>query len=99
MVRASLHRVGQRIRRRNIDEMQEHPRALQMLQEANAETRPVGRSLDEPGYVRHDEAAAGTRGHHAKIRMQGGEGIIGHFGPCRRYRSDQGGLAGIGQAE
>src|SRR5271156_7023187 len=35
----ALHRIGVGIRRRDVDEMQEHPRALQMPQEADPEAR------------------------------------------------------------
>ena len=99
MVRASLTGSASGIGRRDIDQMQQHPGALQMLQEADAEPGSFGGALDQPGNVRHDEAAAGTRGHHAQIRIQGREGIVGHFGPRRRDRADQGGFAGVRQPE
>ena len=99
MVRASLTGSASRIRRRDIDEMQQHPGALQMLQEADAETRAFGGALDKPRNVRHDEAAARPHGDHAQIRVQRRERVIRDFGPRRGYGADEGGFAGIRQPE
>ena len=99
MVRASLTGSALRVERRDVDQMQEHARALQVLQEADAETGAVRRTLDETRDVRHDEASAGSRGHHPEIRVQRGERVIGDFRPRRRNRADQCRFAGIRQTE
>ena len=99
MVRASLHRIGVRIGRRDIDQMQQHAGALQMLQEPDAEPRAFRRALDQARNVRHDEAAAGPHAHHAEIGCKRRERIIGDFRPRGRNRTDQGGFAGVRKPE
>jgi hypothetical protein len=79
--------------------MQQHAGALQMLQEANAQARAIGGAFDQPRDIRHHESCARAHRHHAQIRMQRGERIIGHFGSRRRHGANQRGLAGIGQPE
>src|SRR5208282_5620826 len=59
---------------------------------------------DEAGQVGHHEAAAhaGTRavrGDDAQVRLECGEGIVGDFGARRRDAGNQGGFAGVGQAD
>jgi len=61
------HRIGLRIGRRHVDEMQQQSRTLQVPEEAHAEPGPVRGALDEPGNVGHHEAARGTRRDHAQI--------------------------------
>ena len=56
-----LHRIRIRVRRRDIDQVQQHARALQVLEEADAEARALRRAFDEPGNVRHHEAAMRRR--------------------------------------
>ena len=51
------HRISGRIGGRDVHEVQQHARALQMLEEADAETGAVGRAFDEAGNVGHHEAA------------------------------------------
>jgi hypothetical protein len=47
-----------------------------------AEAGAFRRALDQAGNVGDDEAAVGIDAHHAEIRMQGGEGIVGDLGPA-----------------
>ncbi len=74
------HRIGLGIEGRNIHQMQQQTGALQMAQEAMAQTCAVGRSFDEPGNVGNDETALMIHPHHTQVGMQGREGIICHLG-------------------
>ena len=50
-------RIGLGIERRDVDDVQQQARALQMAQELVAESRAFGRAFDQPGNVGDDEAA------------------------------------------
>ena len=52
-----VHRIGVGIERRDVDEVQQQARALQMAQELVAEARAFGRAFDEARNVGDDEAA------------------------------------------
>jgi hypothetical protein len=78
--------------------MQQHARALQMLEKANAESCAIGRALDEPGNVGHDEAALVADGDDAEVRIQRGERIIGDLGTRCRNRRDERGFTGVRQS-
>ena len=41
------HRIRGRIRGRDVHQVQQHARALQVLEEADAETGAIGRAFDE----------------------------------------------------
>ena len=92
-------RIGVRIERRDVDDMEQHARALQVAQELVAETCTVGRSFDEAGDVGDDEAAPVVDADDAEIRRECGERIVGDFGPRGRYRADERALAGVRHAE
>ncbi len=79
--------------------MQQQPRALEVLQEPDPEPYPCRRSLDQPRYVGHDEAAIHAYVDHAELRVQRRERIIGDFWPRGRYRARQRRLARIRRAE
>ena len=79
------HRIRIRIERRDIDEVQQHAGALQMLEETDAEARAFRGAFDEPGNVRHHEAALVAARDHAEIRIQRGERIVRDFRPRRGY--------------
>ena len=51
------HRIGVRIARRDVDQVQQHAGALQVLQEPVAQSRALGGTLDQAGNVGHDKAA------------------------------------------
>ena len=65
-----LDRIRVWIRRRDVDQVQQHPRALQMLQEADAKARALGRAFDQAGDIGHDEAAPRAGADHAQVGMQ-----------------------------
>ncbi len=93
------HRIGIRVARRDIDQVQQHAGALQVLQEPDAEARPFGRALDQARNIGHDEAAVLAAVHHAEIRMQRRERIVGDLRPRSRDRADQGRFAGVRQPQ
>src|SRR5579872_3434836 len=70
-----------------------------MLEEADSKPGAVGRPLDHAGDVRHHEAAMPSDIHHPQVGMQRGEGVIGHFRACSRYRPDQSRFARIRQSQ
>ena len=93
------NRIGVRIGRRDVDEMQQQARALQVAQELVAEARAFGGAFDQSRNVGDDEAASFVGAHDAELRRERRERIVGDLGPRRRDRADQRRLAGVGQAE
>ena len=79
--------------------MQQNAVARQVLEEADPQARPVRRPFNQPGDVRHHEAAMGLHFHHPEIRYQRGKGIIGDLGRGGGDRPDKRGFARIGQAQ
>ena len=63
------------------------------------ESRALSRALDQAGDIGDDETAVVVDAHHAEIRMQGGEGIVGHLGACGGNRTDKRRFAGVRHAE
>ena len=94
-----LDRVGFAIQRRDIDHVQEQARAGDMLEELHAEPGAIRGTFDQAGNIGNDETLVGLDADHAKMGLQRGERIIGHFRRCRRDGADEGGLAGVGKAE
>ena len=62
----------------------EHAGALDVLQELEAEPLPLVRPLDDAGDVRQDERTGAGELHHAEVRFEGGEGIVGDLRDGRR---------------
>src|SRR5690606_19686398 len=82
---------------RRIDEMQEHPAAFHMAQEADPQSRAFGGALDQPRNVGEDELPVlGTD--HPQIWMKGGEGIVGDLRPRPANARKEGRLSCIGQS-
>ncbi len=92
-----IHRVA--AQGRHVQQMQQQAGARKVLQKTNAQPGPRGRTLDDPRYVRDDEAASPAQADHAQIGIQGSEGIIGHLRPRTRYGADQARLARIRKTE
>ena len=63
-----------------------------------AETAALARALDEAGDVGHDEVVL-VEAHHAEMRFEGREGIVGDLGLGRRDPRDERALAGVGEAD
>jgi hypothetical protein len=83
---------------RALDEVQEHAAALDMAEEAVADSMAFVRALDEAGNVGDDEFAR-IDADDAKPGVQRREGIVGDLGLGGRDRGEEGRLAGIGQAD
>ncbi len=78
--------------------MQQHAAALGVAEEAVAQSDAFMRALDQAGQIgEHELALVDT--HHAELRMQRGEGIVGDLRLGRADRGEEGGLAGVGQAD
>ena len=97
--RRVVHRVAVGIERRQVDDVEQEARALQMAQELHAEARTVGGALDQPGNVGDDKAARRVGAHDAEVRRERGERVIGDFRPRGRNGADERALAGIGHPE
>ncbi len=85
------------------DEVEQRARALDVLQEANAEPDAFARAGDQAGDVGdHERRAACARasadGHHAERGRERGEGIIRDDRARGRHGGDEGALARVGEA-
>ena len=80
------------------NEMQEHPRALDVAEEPVADANALVGALDQAGNIGEHEFAA-VDGGYAEVRVQRGEGIIGDLRTRPGDGGEEGRLAGIGQAD
>ena len=87
MARASLDRIDAVVEGRDVDQVQQQPRALQVAQELVAEAGAFGRAFDQAGNVGDHEALLGRDAHHAEVRVQRGERIVGDLRPRGRDRA------------
>src|SRR5262249_6599450 len=86
-------------RLRDVHQMDQQPRALDMPQELDAQPMPQVRAFNQPGDVGDHEAAEIIELHDSQLRLKRGERIIGDLGPRRRETRDQGRLSGIGEPD
>ena len=70
-----------------------------MAQKLVSQASTLGRTFDEPRHISHHKALLGSHAHHAQIRMQGGEGVVGDFGTGVGDGTDERGLACVGHAQ
>ena len=89
---------GNRVFAGHVDQMQQHRAALDMAEEARAQAMAFMRAFDQARNVGQHEALRADA-HHAQLRVQRGEGIIGDLGLGRRDRREQRRFPGIGQAQ
>ena len=82
----------------DVDEMEENRGAVDVAQESVAEPLAFGGTFDEAGDV-GDEQILVVDGGDAKIRGDGSEGVVGNFGLGVRNNGEEGGFAGVGQAD
>jgi hypothetical protein len=82
-------RIGIRVDRRDVDEVQQQAGALQVLQEADAEAGAVGGAFDQAGHVGDDEALFGPDADDAEVRVQRRERVVGTFGRAAEMARDQ----------
>ncbi|OPZ01076.1 MAG: hypothetical protein BWZ09_02808 [Alphaproteobacteria bacterium ADurb.BinA305] len=87
------------VERRHVHQVQQQARARQVLEETDAEARAFRGALDQPGNVGDHEAAVLPHAHHAEVRHQRREGVVGDLGFRGRDRADESRLARIGHAE
>src|SRR5215472_12334625 len=86
---------------RDVHEMNQQARALDMTQELRAQTGAGVRAFNEARNIGHnktDSLSRVTDGDYAKVRLEPGERIIGNLRARRRNTRDQGGFANIGVA-
>ncbi len=81
-----------------VEQHHEGPRPLDMAEELVPQPFPFGGTLDQPGNVRHDELPVVDLDN-AEMWLEGGEGVVGHLGLCRRDRRDQAALPRIGESD
>jgi len=79
--------------------MKEQRSSLHVPEKLQPQTRPPVGSLDDPGDVGNDEGEMITPGNDAQVWNQGGERVIGDFGPYRGDLGNQSGFAGIGEPD
>ena len=72
---------------------------LDVAEELVAEPHALVRALDEPGDVGDDAGVGVGELEHPELGFQGGERVAGDLGVGRRQSGQQGGFAGIGQAD
>ena len=81
-----------------VDQMQQHAAAFGVAEEAVAEADAFMRAFDQAGQIGEHEFAL-VDAHDAELRMQRGERIVGDLRLGGADRGEEGGLAGIGQAD
>ena len=81
-----------------VDQMQQHAAALDVAEEAVAEAGAFVRAFDQAGDVGQHELAAVALDH-AELRVERGERIVGDLRLRRADRGEEGGLAGVRQAD
>ena len=93
--------VGHRVRpvqRRQVEHVDEEPRALDVRQEVVPQPGAVAGAHDQARDVGEDELAV-TRVKRAQHRRERGERVVGHLGLGPRQRRQQRRLAGVGHAD
>src|ERR1700753_568954 len=81
-----------------VDQMQQHPAALDMAEKPIAEAGPFMGALDQPRNIRQHEFAA-VDINHPELRMQRRERIVGDLRLRRAHLGKEGRLAGIRQSD
>ena len=84
---------------RHVHEVDQHLRAIEMLQEPIAESLAFVRALDEPGHVGDDEAAIAAQRDDAEIRDERRERVVGDLGSRRGNARDQRRFAGVRKSD
>ena len=82
----------------DVDQVDQHPAALDMAEEPVTDPGPVGRAFDQARDVGEDEFAVLVP-HHSELRGERGKGVIANLGFGVGDLVDEGRLARIGQPE
>ncbi len=77
--------------------MHEHPRALDVAQEAVAEPGAAVRALDQARHVHHHERLFRAQPNDTELRLERRERIVGNLRPRGRDGGKERRLAGVGQ--
>ena len=86
-------------RARDVHDVHEHLRPLEVPQELVPEAVAAVRAFDQPGHVGDDEAAVVAQADDAQVRRQRRERVVGDLRPRRRDARDERGLARVGEAD
>ena len=86
-------------RARDVDQVHEHLRALEVPQELMAEAQAAMRAFNQPGHVGDDEAAIVAQADDAEVRGQRGERVVRDLRTRGRDARDQRRLAGVREAD
>ena len=79
--------------------MQQQTGARQVFQETVSQACAFGCAFNQAGDIGHHEAVVFVHAHHAQIRVQRGERIIGHFRARGGHGANQRGFARVRHAE
>ena len=94
-----LDRIDVGFKRRQVDDVQQQTRALQVTQELMAQARAFGSAFDQAGNIGDHKALLVRHAHHAQVRVQGGKWVIGNFRARVRDGRNEGRLAGVRHAQ
>ena len=83
---------------RDVDDVNEHLRALEMPEELMSEAKPAVRALNQPGHIGDDEASLVAQTDDAEVRRQRRERVVRYLRARRRNARDERGLAGVGES-
>ena len=78
--------------------MDDHFGPFNMAQELVSQTDSFGSTFDQSGDIRNDEAAGSFQIHHAQIRIQGCEMIVGDLRSGIGHSGQEGRFAYIGES-
>jgi hypothetical protein len=94
----ALDRVALVIAAREVDDVQDDRGAFDVPQERVSESQALARTFDEPGDVRHHVAVL-ARLHHAEVRHERGERVVGDLGARRGHTRDERGFPHAGEPD
>ncbi len=92
-----LHRIPA-LAAGHVNHMNQKTAAVDVAQEIVAQAGTFGSTLNDAGDVSHDEGHALVHENHAQVGEQGGEVVVGDFGPGVGGDGQQGGFAHVGEA-
>ena len=77
------------VERHQIDEVAQHPGALDVTEELVAESATLARALDESGDVGHHEFRGVIHAHDAEVRFESGERVVRDLRLRGRHGGDE----------
>ncbi len=82
-----------------VDQVQDHRAALDMAEKAGAEPGALAGPFDQPRQVGDHKLGIVVKAHHAELRVQGRERVIGDFRAGMAHPRQKGRFAGVGQPD